>query len=220
MKNSLRNESFQLGSSPIDLHGKRTLKARASVIDPGWILRVLVVGFFTVIVSLLIWIFSPEGSFIIIFSGLIWYLFPLIFLLNRPNDVLVMSEKISVNRPFHKPVVIGKEDVAQISVKKNQSHSLRWVFRLFYFVFIPLYIVIGTRMDFKGLEMSTPEYIDISLLLSHFTTVAIFLVLFYNLEITAPYQQAINITTRSNLKLWFYTNEPEEIMKIFKKEDE
>jgi hypothetical protein len=220
MKNYLRNENFQWRSSPASLQEGRILKARANIVDSGWILRVLVVSFFTVIVSLLLWTFSPKGSFIIIFSGLIWYLLPLIFLLNQPNAVSEMSEKININRPFHKPVVIGKEDVAQISVKTNQSHSLRWGFRLFYFVFIPLYIVMGLRTDFKGLEVSALEYIDISLLLSHFAGVAIFLVLIYNGEITTPYQQAINITTRSNQKLWLYTNEPEEILRILKKEDE
>ena len=72
----------------------------------------------------------------------------------------------------------------------------------------------------RNLERSYPDYVELSLFLLNLSVVAIFLVNFYNIELLTPYNQTLKVTTSSNLKLCFYTNEPEEFMGILKKEKE
>jgi hypothetical protein len=213
------NGSLQISSSPASLGESRTLKACASIFDNRWILWIVIITFLTFIVSLLIWTFSPEGSFLILFSGLIWFLLPLIFFLNRPNTVEVISGKILIKRPLHKPFVLEKEDFTQISVKKNKDHSLRWFFRLLNIALISLYLVVTIMMDLKALERSSPEYHEFSTFLIQLSSITTLIVLYYNGELEMPYQQIINITTRSNFKLRLYIDEPEEILGILKNEE-
>jgi hypothetical protein len=212
-----KNGNLQLGSSPTGLQESKVLKAHVSFIDGRWILWVLIIVFFTLIVSLLTWAYnSPEGSFLILFSGLIWFLLPLMFLLNHPNTVAVMSGKIIIRKTLRKPVMIEREDVTQISVTKNKDHSYRWLFRLCYIVIIPLFFVVTILSDLRTLGGSAPEYPDISTFLIQLAQVTFFLVLIYNGELVTPYKQVINITTRSNLNLRLYIDEPEEIIGILK----
>lgn len=210
--------NFQCESSPVSLQERKALKARASIFDDRWILWLIIIIFFTAIVSLFIWVYSPEGSFLILFSGLIWFILPFPFFLNRPNTVAVISGEILIKRPLCKPFILEKEDVTQISVKKNKDHSLRWFFRFLSIACISLYLAVTIMMDLKTLERSALEYPDISNFLIQLSFITILLVQYYNGELEMPYQQVINITTRSNLKLRLYIDEPEEIMKILKNE--
>lgn len=208
------NRNLQLMPSPASLQESRVLKARVSLVDSRWVLWILIIVFFTLIVSLLLWAYSPEGSFLILFSGLIWFLLPLIFFLNHPNIVEVMSGKIMIKRPLSKSVMIEKEDVTQISVKKNKDHSMRWFFRLLFIAFISLYLAETIMMDLEVLERSAPEYPELSTFLIQLSLATLFLVQYYNGELVTSYQRVINITTRSNLNLKLYIDEPEEILRI------
>lgn len=212
------NGNLQLKHSQTSLQESRTLKARASIFDDSWILWLIIIIFSTVTVSLFIWVYSPEGSFFILFSGLIWFLLPLTLFLNRPNTVAVTSGKILIKRPLRKPFILKKEDIAQISVKKNKDHSLRWFFRLLIIAFISLYLVINVMTDLKALERSAPEYPEFSTFLIQLSFITVLLVQYYHSELEMPYQKVINITTRSNLKLILYIDEPEDIMGILKNE--
>jgi hypothetical protein len=214
----LRNESIQLDLSPMDPHESRIPKVQVSLFD-FWALTITVfVSIISFITSLLVWAYIPEDSFLIIFSGLVIFPIPLIFFLNRPNTVEVMSGKIVIKRPLRKPVVVEKEDIRQISVTKNENHSLRWLIRLFYVIFLPFYLGEGIIETLRNLERSFPDYIVLSLFLVRLAGVAFFLVLYYNVEILAPYQQTLKVTTNSNLNLQFFTEEPEELVTILKNE--
>ncbi|MCO5383158.1 MAG: DUF1673 domain-containing protein [Methanosarcina barkeri] len=210
----LENGNIQLSSSPADLQEGRTLKVQASLFDWWWVSRVLITTFFILIVSLLLWIYSPEDSYLIIFSGLIMFLLPLIFLLNRPNAATVIPGKIIIKQPMRKPVVIEKEDVTQISLTKNENHSLRWLIRLFCVFFF----VVTIMMDLKDLERLATDYSKLSIFLTKLSKITFFLVLFYNFELLVPYQRTLKVTTRSNLKLWLFTDNPEELTGFFKTE--
>lgn len=72
----------------------------------------------------------------------------------------------------------------------------------------------------RDLERSFTDYVVLSLFLAHLSGVVISLVLLYNTELLMPYQQTLNVTTRSNLKLKFFTDKPEEIMATFKNKSE
>lgn len=217
----LKNGNIQLSSSHEDLQEGRILKVKASLFDWWWVSRLLIITFFTLIFSLLFWTFSPEDSYLIIFSGLIMFLLPLTFFLTRPNAATVVPGEIRIKQPMRKPIVIGKEDITQISVKKNEGHSLRWLIRLFYVIAIPLDFILGIPRNLqyiKYIEASFSNYVDFSLLLGHLAVVTIILVLFYNGELLTPYQWALKVTTHSKLKLTFFTNKPEELTSFLKNE--
>lgn len=216
----LENGNLQLMPSSAGLQENRTLKARVNLVDHRWILRALLIGFLALIASLLLWTYIPEGSLLIIFSGLVMFLIPLVFILNHPSKAVGTSEKIIIKRPMSKPVVIEREDIKQISSIKNENHSYRWLSRLLSIACISLYFVETIMMDLKNMERSAPEYPEFSIFLAQFAPVALFLVIYYHFELIAPYKWTLKITTRSNLNLEFYIDEPEGIMGIFKNENE
>lgn len=68
---------------------------------------------------------------------------------------------------------------------------------------------------------AAPAFIKLGSVMVDFWIVAYVLVIYlYIFEPTVPYQQILKITTRSNLNLEFYTEEPEEIMSTFKNKNE
>ncbi|AKB83944.1 hypothetical protein MSBR3_3366 [Methanosarcina barkeri 3] len=218
------NGSTQLSSSHEDFQEGKTLKVQVSLFDWWWMSRLLIVTATTLIISLLLWTFSSEDSYLIIFSGLIMFLFPLTLFLTRSNAATVTPGEIIIKQPMRKPIVIEKEDITQISVKKNEGYSLRWLIRLFYVIAIPLDFILGIPRNLqyiKYIEASFSNYVDFSLLLGHLAVVTIILVLFYNSELLTPYQWALKVTTHSKLELTFFTNKPEELTSFLKnKRDE
>jgi hypothetical protein len=172
--------------------------------------------------SLLFWIYVPEDSYLIIFSGLIMFLLPLTLFLNRPNGAMVTPGEIRIKKPMRKPIVIEKKEIMQISVAtKNYNHSIRWLARIFCIISIPLNFILGIPRNLqyiKYIELSFSNYVDFSLFLQHLATVLIFLVLFYNGELLTPYQWALKVTTHSKLELTFFTNRPEELTSFLKNE--
>jgi hypothetical protein len=183
--------------------------------------RLLIVTFFTLIISLLFWTFSPEDSYLIIFSSLIMFLLPFILFLTRPNAATVMPGKIIIKQPMRKPIVIEKEEIIQISAKKNYNHSLRWLVRLFWVILMSVYFIEGIPRNLQYIEYikeSFSNYVDFSLFLGHLAVITIFLVQFYNAELLTPYQRTLKVTTHSKLELTFFTNEPEELISFIKNE--
>ncbi|MBZ4037860.1 hypothetical protein K6T82_24155, partial [Flavobacterium sp. 17A] len=93
----------------------------------------------------------------------------------------VMPGEIIIKQPMRKPILIEEEDITQISVKKNEGYSLRWLIRLFYVIAIPLDFILGIPRNLqyiKYIEASFSNYVDFSLLLGHLAVVTIILVLF------------------------------------------
>ncbi|MGI5990846.1 MAG: DUF1673 family protein [Methanosarcina sp.] len=215
----LENRNIQLVPSPLDLHESRILKARVSLFDGKW---VLIITFFTIIVSLFFWTCIPEGSYLVIFSGLIMFLMPLMLFLNLPNtaSVTVMPGKIMIKKPMRKLVVIKKEEIKQISIRRTGNRFGCWLIRLLYVIWIPLYFKKEIMTTLYDLKMSFPDYIELSQFLGQLALLTMFLIMFYNSELMAPYQQALKVTTNSNLRIWLYTKEPEELIAIFKNENE
>lgn len=216
----LEDRNIQLVPSPVNLHGSRIPKVRVSLFDGKWVLWALIITFFTIIVSLFFWTCSPEGSYLVIFSGLIMFLMPLILFLNRPNAASVTPGKIIIKKPMRKTVVIEKENIKQISVTRTGNRFICWLMRLVYVIWIPLYFKKEIMTTLHDLKMSYPDYIELSQFLRQLALLAMFLVMFYNSELMAPYQRAIKVTTNSNLRIWLYTKEPEELTTILRNEKE
>ena len=216
----LENGSIHFGSSPLGPHESRILKLQVSLFPECWAVIIIL---FTLIISLLLWTYSPEDSFLMILSELILYL-PLIPLLlsHRPSTVAVMPEKIIIKRPLRKPVVIEKKDLVQISVTRNENRFLRWPMRLVFLVTLPIILLHTVERIVRDLhlEEAAPFSAKLSLFLLQFFIVAFLLVLYYIFELRAPYQRVLKVTTHSNLKVWIYTEEPEELTAILKNEKE
>jgi hypothetical protein len=217
----LENINIQLSPASTDLQESRTLNVRVSLFDSRWITIALIITFFTIIISLLLWVYVPEDSYLIIFSGIILFLFPITLFINRPKAVTVTPGKIRIKKPMRKPIVVEKKDIMQISATKNYNHSIRWLARVFCIILIPLNFILGIPRNLqyiKYIEVSFSNYVDFSLFLGHLATVTILLVLFYNGELLTPYQWALKVTTNSKLEITFFTNEPEELTSFLKNE--
>lgn len=216
----LGNISSQQSSSPTDLQERKIIKAQVNIFPEWW---AVIIIFSALIVSLLLWTYSPEDSFLIILSELILYL-PLILLLlsRRPGTVAVIPGKIIIKRPLRKHVEIKKEDVMQISVASNENRFLRWPMRLVFLATFPIILLRTVERIIRDLQLeeAVPIITKLSLFLSHSLIAASLLVIFYNFELRTPYQQILKVITYSNLKLWIYTEEPEEITAILKNEEE
>lgn len=142
------------------------------------------------------------------------FLLPLMLLLNHPNAAAIMPEKIIIKRPMRKSVVIKKEDIIQISVISTRNRFLHWLMRLVYIVWIPLYFIKEIMTTLCNLKILSTDYVELSQFLRQLAVLAMFLVMFYNSELMAPYQQILKVTTRSSLKLWLFTDDPEELTKL------
>ncbi len=109
----------------------------------------------------------------------------------------------------------------QTSVSKNKGNSLRWPLRLLILIVLAIQLCHTIESIARDLRMEgAPAFVILSSIMVDFWTVAFAFVLYYIFELTVPYQQILKITTRSNLNLEFYTEEPEEIMTVFKNKNE
>jgi hypothetical protein len=161
------------------------------------------------------------GSFIFrIFLPLILYLALLALILYNRTIAMFTTEKIVIRRFLFKSLVLQKADIAQISVSENKGHSYRWLLRLLLLAALIFTLPQTIESITRDLSMETTplSYKLIGVLVS-FWIVAYALVFYYIFELAAPYQQILKITTRSNLNLEFYTDEPKVIMAILEKEN-
>ncbi|HII02964.1 TPA: DUF1673 family protein [Methanosarcinaceae archaeon] len=136
--------------------------------------------------------------------------------------MLLTPEKIIIYRHLFRSLVLRKEDIVQTSVSKNKGNSLRWPLRLLVLVALAIQLPHTVESITRDLQMeAAPVFIKLSSVMTDFWIVAYVLVIyFYIFEPTVPYQQILKITTRSNLNLEFYTEEPEELVSAFKNENE
>jgi hypothetical protein len=136
--------------------------------------------------------------------------------LNHPNTASVIPGKIMIKKPMRKLVVIKKEEIKQISVKRTGNRFGCWLIRLIYVIWIPLYFKKEIMTTLYDLKMLFPDYIELSQFLRQLALLTMFFIMFYNSELVAPYQQALEVTTNSNLRIWLYTEEPEKLTTILR----
>ena len=164
-------------------------------------------------------IFDPSFSLILdIYLTLILYLALLALILYNRTTVVLTAKGIIIRRHLFKSIVLGKEDIVQISVSKNKGHSYRWPIRLLVLVALAIRLPEIVEIIIRTLQESAPASEIFSLVLVQFWSIAFVLVIYYIFERAAPYKRAIKITTRSNLNLGFYVDEPETIVGILKNE--
>lgn len=132
---------------------------------------------------------------------------------------MLTPEKIIIRRHLFKSLVLQKEDIERISVSNYKGHSYRWPLRLLILGTLAIRIPQIVESTTRVLQESAPAPSKLSLVLVEFWSIAFVLVIFYIFELLTPYQQILKITTRSNLNLEFYVDEPEEIMGILKKNE-
>lgn len=165
-------------------------------------------------------IFDPSLSLILdIYLTLILYLTLLTLIFYNHNTVMLITEKIVIRRRLFNSFVLKKEEVTQISVSKNKGFSYRWPLRFLFLAALIFTLPQTVENITRDLSMETTplSYKLIGVLIS-FWIVAFALVFYYIFELAAPYRQVLKITTRSNLNLELYIDEPEEILEILKKE--
>ena len=208
----------QPAPSPASLQEGKVLKGRA--LYRGYGIGKII--FISLVISLILGLDSPSGSFFDLFSSLIPYLALLVLILYNRTTVRLTPEKIIIHRHLFKSLVLRKEDIVQIIISKNKGRSLRWPLRLLALVTFAIQLPHTVESITRDLQMeAAPVFIKLSSVMVDFWIVAYVLVIyFYIFEFTVPYRQILKITTRSNLNLEFYTQKPEEIMATFKNKSE
>jgi hypothetical protein len=195
-----KNENLQLISSLTSLPKSKILKAQIRLFPDC-------LGILSIAISFYI---------LFVYGSLSVYLFLIFFLLffDRPSNVEVMPGKVTINRPMRRPVVIPIEDIMQISEKKNNNYSLRWIFRLIY-----IGLLLSDLINYWNI-MNFHYLVQTLLPLS-------FLILIS--ESWVPYKCDLKIiTSRSVLRLWplsnlklriyIYTKKQEGLIRILKEE--
>ncbi|AKB45881.1 hypothetical protein MSKOL_0104 [Methanosarcina sp. Kolksee] len=172
----------------------------------------------SLVISLILGLYSPAGSFFDLCSSLIPYLAFLAFILYNHTTVLLTPEKIIIRRHLFRSLVLRKENIVTNTISKNKGRSLRWPLRLLALATLAIQLPHIVENITRDLQMeAAPAFIKLSSVMVDFWIVAYVLVIyFYIFELTVPYQQILKITTRSNLSLEFYTEEPEDIMATLK----
>lgn len=155
-----------------------------------------------------------------IFYSCISYLALLALIFYNRTTVTLTPEKIVIRRCLFKSLVLRKEDIMQTSVSRSKSHSLRWLMRLLVLVTLAIRLPQVVASITRTLQESAPTSEKLSLVMVYFWNIAFVIVIYYIFELLTPYQQTLKITTRSNLNMEFFTDDPEEIMAIIKKENE
>ncbi|WP_440953819.1 hypothetical protein ACSAZK_08910 [Methanosarcina sp. Mfa9] len=103
----------------------------------------------------------------------------------------------------------------ECSKKKNENRSLRWAIRLLTLTAVLFQVIeLGAR-TLQELEESAPLPAKLSLFLLRLWPIALLLVLYYNVEVMAPYPHSLEIITRSKQKLRFYSRNPKELAEMF-----
>ena len=182
---------------------------------------ILKIVFSMIVAELIVYIFKLyTGSFIFeTFLPLVLYITLLALILYNRTTAVLTPKMIVVQRRLFKSLILRKEDITQIKASKNKGHSYRLPLRL-----LLLAVLITTlpqtieRITRSLYTETTPLLYKLIGVLVDLWMVAYILVIYYVFELAAPYQQVITITTRANLNLEFYTDEPEEIMGILKNE--
>lgn len=232
MEDSLKNEgrgnnyfSFELEKwdqqvpSPADLQEGKILKAHATLSRDGGIVKLnlmLLITLFLMIYLSMISNFDFTQLYLFI-----QYLALLALILYNHTTVMLTPKKLIIHRHFFKSFMLRKEDIVQTSVSRNKGNSFRWPMRLFLLALFAIQLPHTVESITRDLQMKgAPAFVILSSIMEDFWIVAFFFVLYYIFELTVSYQQILKITTRSNLNLEFYTEEPEKIMAAFKNKDE
>ncbi|MCQ1535058.1 DUF1673 family protein [Methanosarcina sp. KYL-1] len=210
----LETGSFQQGASPTDLSKSKTLKMYVRLSRGEGIGKII---FPALIASFVLGVYSPADSFLSILSALIPYIALLFLVIYHRTSVELTPEKVVILRPLLRPLEIRKEDIVQTSIKKNESHSLRWPFRLLYIAVVLPHAIEWIARALQNLEGPAPAPAKFSLFLVQLWGIAFLLVLYYNFELLASYQHALKVATSSKMTMWFYIREPEELAISLKK---
>ncbi len=227
MKNSLRNEKQENCFSSSKMENESQLTPYSAGLQEGKVLKgkflnkgygIVKIIITALVISLILGLCSPAGSFFHLFPSLIPYLTLLALILYNRTTVMLTPEKVIIRRHLFRSLVLRKEDIVQTSVSKNKGNSLRWPLRLLVLVTLAIQLPRIVESIARDLQMeAAPTFVILSSVMVDFWIVAYVLVIyFYIFELTVPYQQVLKITTRSNVNLEFYTDEPEEIMATFK----
>ena len=233
MEDSLKNEgrgnnyfSFELEKwdqqvpSPADLQEGKILKAHATLSRDGGIVKIslmlLIALFLMIYISMI-----SNIDFLFQLYLLIQYLALLALILYNHTTVMLTPDKLIIHRHFFRSLVLRKGDIVHTSVSRNKGNSFRWPMRLFLLALFAIQLPHTVESITRDLQMeAAPVFVILSSVMADFWIVAFVFVIYYIFELTVPYQQILKITTRSNLNLEFYTEEPEKIIAAFKNKDE
>lgn len=157
---------------------------------------------------------SPECEILLY---LIWYIAIGLLLLKNRALVEITPHMIIIHRPLFDDIVVNKNDLTKIQVKKDTGYIFRWV------VAILLFVLTGynaynafndTMYEIHGKTMIE----GIILVLGEFQTTFLLVVLLLMFFTRLPYPALLRVDTgKSNIV--FYSKENEELKRVIEEQD-
>ncbi len=195
---------------------KKVLKVPFSFVRDTGLAKILIP---MLICSFVLQIYSSPESFISLLAVFMPYLAVLLLALRHRTALEITPDRLILRRPLFRPLMIRKKDIVECSEKKNENRSLRWAIRLLTLAAVLFQALeLGAR-TLQNLEGSAPLPAKFSLFLLRLWPIALLLVLYYNVEVLAPYPHSLEIITRSKQKLRFYSRNPKELAEMFTTKD-
>ena len=212
------NGNLQLVPSPASLQEGKVLKGHAVLSKDLGIVKITLTLLIILILMIFISVNSNLDPILHIFYSFIQYLALLALILYNRTTVMLTPEKVIIRRHLFKSLVLRKEDIAHISISKNKGHSYRWPLRLLVLLALSIQLPQIVESITRTMQESAQASEKFNLVLVLVWSIAFVLVIYYLLELITPYKQILKITTRSNLNLEFYIDDPEEIIGILENE--
>ncbi|MBW6517093.1 MAG: DUF1673 domain-containing protein [ANME-2 cluster archaeon] len=148
----------------------------------------------------------------IIFSiGFLFVIFLLMYA-KRKNAELT-ADSIIVNRPFHKPVVIPKDNILKTEVVRNYNHLVRWIIPLlvlFWLAFSMTHITEVSSQYFAGnyslLDASSTVLLNIGVISAYIS-------IYFMGKKKSTYRNALKITAKlkNEVSLHVYVDNPQKL---------
>ncbi|HJH31149.1 MAG TPA: DUF1673 family protein [Methanosarcinaceae archaeon] len=190
-----------------DLQKKRREKVLVDVpvLDSGMIrilLPVWIIGFMLMIIV-------NHYSILDIFVVFAYYLAALLWVLQNRTTVELLSDKIIINRPFLRSLLIQKNEITKTQVIKNSSHTTRWILRLASLIMLVFLATHSINAIQLNIEQSLPMLRTIVNIFTMLLVTVWFAVMYYNFEIRTHYKAALNVVINKR-QFMFYVDNPDE----------
>jgi hypothetical protein len=128
------------------------------------------------------------------------------------------KDAIAVWRPLFRPLIIAKDTITTIEIRKNIHHSWRWLFRGAIILFI---VGIIPSILFSGQSLFISRVISqvsFSVFVVYYLAVVVFFgLLFYHQHIRSRYSHVLAIHTKTKKIVGLYIDDPGKMSEILSK---
>ncbi|MCD4843546.1 MAG: hypothetical protein K8R25_03565 [Methanosarcinales archaeon] len=132
-----------------------------------------------------------------------------IYLLQSHTVVNFTGDTVIIHKPLRKPIIINKEEIKNTEIKKNESYTFRWIFRIIFIVLL-IYMVINTINEIHLCEQQSYPFIEMLFsIVSINLAFILVLILIIGSEIRSPYPTALKLVMGSHRYIILCVDDPD-----------